>query len=979
MSLGKRLALVGLVVAVIVAIAAGVRLRGTQKAVERVMAPVEVLAPDLFPDTTVLYAEVHGWDRSYATFETWWKKFEATAAHLAIRRTWEKDRESLPPEAVNAVEKLEGELDKVKEKFGYRPTTRDFFETYGKHTALGLLPGAKGERPRMLAVTRLPEGGAASLLQGQLAKATGVKPSNPPMHRGFPVFEEPAEGDERVFYGVGRGYLFVADSAPALKAGLDRLADATDEKKPDHPAATLSGDAILRRVCPTPGKNESFVFYLKRDTKFADWKADLAPVDEFIGNAFVLAPKDPAVAFAMAETPAKESAPLRCSFRSEAPRPWTRSLPKGLFQLEMSVALPAGGTRRMLEAQFKEFTEKPLWKELEALLKDTPRLKELLREALPPSARPDDELLARLSNDVAFIGDAVKSAFDSVADASSGEFVFAAKAYPAKDATTEAQYAFGIDLDPVTLFLLAGGLDLAHSKIPEWVNREERAGTLAWFLNMEQVRKMMEGEGPGGNQGMTDRMLGGLRPTILLAGNRLLIVTGKQMADEAVAISSAAAGNSLEDDPLFREAREQVKPGYFYLSYSKPGDRAQASWSSWRGMIDMIKENSGAPEEALEIMHAGLSAIDEMVKWTSMVRAEISVMHPDLDAMGESVTLMDPEAEKRAPAMDRPDAALGAAELLPHDTWFLWTQQLQMKPAYDALRQAFVKALPGGEDQVKELFPTEDPQFVEFRDAFVDGFLRNVRGEIGIAISPAHPKEEQKGPPGPEAFLARIPAVTCFAEFENPAKAFEAFEFFMTKAQSALNPLPFKERHKDFAENGGEPPFGTELVVTRIGDHPVAGMDFYIPMGNGDQYLVFSLCVLQRGSRIFVTQSVDCWKALATVEEKGPRTLTARLLQALPPGSVPEKVASVFLLRGDSIVDQVRSFLDPVIPGMIGLTLQGYEGRPPQERMQAHLEGWNRGVDLVLDLFRSGKWSVSHTSRTGNQVRTVQRRVAERK
>jgi len=34
MSLGKRLALVGLVVAVIVAIAAGVRLRGTQKAVE---------------------------------------------------------------------------------------------------------------------------------------------------------------------------------------------------------------------------------------------------------------------------------------------------------------------------------------------------------------------------------------------------------------------------------------------------------------------------------------------------------------------------------------------------------------------------------------------------------------------------------------------------------------------------------------------------------------------------------------------------------------------------------------------------------------------------------------------------------------------------------------------------------------------------------------------------------------------------------
>jgi hypothetical protein len=64
---------------------------------------------------------------------------------------------------------------------------------------------------------------------------------------------------------------------------------------------------------------------------------------------------------------------------------------------------------------------------------------------------------------------------------------------------------------------------------------------------------------------------------------------------------------------------------------------------------------------------------------------------------------------------------------------------------------------------------------------------------------------------------------------------------------------------------------------------------------------------------------------------------------------------------------------------MAGLTLQGYEGPPPKDRVEAHIEGWNRGVDLVLDLFRSGKWNVSHTTRTGNQLRTVQRRVAERK
>ncbi|HTF58199.1 MAG TPA: hypothetical protein VK661_13290, partial [Planctomycetota bacterium] len=176
MSLGKRLALVGLVVAVIIAIAAGVRLRGTQKAVERVMAPVEVLAPDLFPESTLLYAEVHGLDQSYAKAEAWWKKFEATATHLAIRRLWDKDSERLPPPLAGMAQFLETQLDKAKEKFGFLPTTREFYETYGKHTAVGVVPGAKGEQPRILFVTRLPEGGAAALLQDHLGKAGGVRP-----------------------------------------------------------------------------------------------------------------------------------------------------------------------------------------------------------------------------------------------------------------------------------------------------------------------------------------------------------------------------------------------------------------------------------------------------------------------------------------------------------------------------------------------------------------------------------------------------------------------------------------------------------------------------------------------------------------------------------------------------------------------------------------------------------------------------------
>ena len=156
-------------------------------------------------------------------------------------------------------------------------------------------------------------------------------------------------------------------------------------------------------------------------------------------------------------------------------------------------------------------------------------------------------------------------------------------------------------------------------------------------------------------------------------------------------------------------------------------------------------------------------------------------------------------------------------------------------------------------------------------------------------------------------------------------------------------------------------------------------MDFYFPIGYGEQYFGLSLCVIQRGSRIFVTNSVEAWKFIATAKEKAPETLSGRLARALPPGTLPEKTSSSLLMRGDSMVDQVRLYFDVLVPNLAQFTLQGYEAPPPQDRVRAHVDGWNRGVDLVLDLFRTGTWNVGHTTRTGNQIRSVDLRVAERK
>jgi hypothetical protein len=959
-----------------VAVASVLYLKRTKQAVERVVKPVDLSAPDLFPADALLYAEFHGWEKSHAKVEAWWKRFESTATWLALKRGWEKEKLGLPPDLVKALDTIDEELNRAEQKFGHRPTARDFFETYGRHVAFGLIPAPKGERPRLLLATRLPEEGTSALLQKSLGNAGGVRPCDPPLHRGFPVFREDRGGEiPTIFYGVGRGYLFISDNVATLQQGLDRLAVATDGTDPKKPAGTLAGDAVLRRVQPDPGKDGTGIFYLKRDQKFGEWKPELASIDEYVRNAFVLAPKDDAVAFA---TPEGDRAIARCSFSVAPAQPWTKSLPAGLVQLEATIGAAAGEARKRHEADAKAFFAKPLWKELDAFLDDPARVKSFLDEAIPPPVRPDDPTLARIPNDVRFVGAWFRSAIDSVVGASGLEFMYASKTYPGTDGETVAQFAAGIDVDPFMAFMIAGGLDFGRSRAPEWITREERPGLLKWSLNMDRALKELREDAPPDGVKMVEDMYGHLAPSLLLTGNRIVLAFGPNLAKETAAVLSGGGAGSLEEDPLFREARDLVKPGYSYLSWERPAERLKAQWESWSRMLDTILKQGALREggEAAEILGAAIETVDWMIGWVKPTRATLSASYPDAARPYESVELMDPEAEKKVPLLVPADAPARTPGFLPADTWGVVMQRLELRPAYDAMRKTFVGALPEGEEQMKKLLPQDDEELQAFGNAVADGIVRNVRGEVGFAVALPHPPKAEPGPPNLRTVMARAPAFIGFAEFEKPDEAFEAIRVVLARVHRVLNPEPFRKRLQARME-WEDLPFGTEMKVGKTGEHSAMALDVFIPVGQ--EYLVLSLCVLEHSGRIFVTNSPDALKFLGGVKENDAGTLAARLAKALPAATVPEKVSSLNLFHGDSLVGQVRMYLDMVVPGLAGLTLAGHEGPPPQERLQAHLEGWNKWIDLALDLFRSGSWTVGSTARSGNVVRTVRVVVPERK
>src|SRR5439155_1450741 len=97
----------------------------------------------------------------------------------------------------------------------------------------------------------------------------------------------------------------------------------------------------------------------------------------------------------------------KCSFHDGTEKPWTQSLPAGLYQLDTT--LPVGGIAEWQRAQLAAFLDKLISREAGALLKDPPRIRKFLEETMPHEQIPDDALPSHIPNDANLIAEVAPS------------------------------------------------------------------------------------------------------------------------------------------------------------------------------------------------------------------------------------------------------------------------------------------------------------------------------------------------------------------------------------------------------------------------------------------------------------------------------------------------------------------------------------------------------------------------------------------
>ena len=130
-----------------------------------------------------------------------------------------------------------------------------------------------------------------------------------------------------------------------------------------------------------------------------------------------------------------------------------------------------------------------------------------------------------------------------------------------------------------------------------------------------------------------------------------------------------------------------------------------------------------------------------------------------------------------------------------------------------------------------------------------------------------------------------------------------------------------------------------------------------------------TLSALERDGFLVITSSQPILSLVANLPGGGS-TLAKRLETGFSRDLLPKRLSNLQLFNADSVIDQLRLFLDPLVPLAASWSLRGYHGRPPRERVMAHMSGWSRFLDLADDLFRSKTWNVRYTVREENRVET---------
>jgi hypothetical protein len=971
--------LVGLAVALLLAAGASAYLLSVKKQVERTTTPVPVAAPDFFPPDTLLLVAVHRVDEDWASVDACWKRVEPTASWTLLHDWFEEARGTgdLPAEAIRLADEFDRAMAETEARFGSRPTTRDFFETYGRYAAFGFVPAAGGGAPRLLGVVKLPGEGAASLLQNRLGGVKDVRRHDPPDLHGYPVFVEERGKGLRILYGVGGGYLFLADDAAPLDAALGRLAArAAGGTAAAAPAPSLSDDPVFRRGAPGTWEDLRFALFVRKDQQFARLDPSLAAVDGFLRHAFVLAPADPAICLSASGAPGGAYT-LHASFSagSRAGRPWEALLPAGLCQASLSRAETSERRRAAFQGSLDRLRGKALWKEIDALSRDTPRLQRILGEALGEEQVPPADLLARLPKDVELLGALSNAFLEAVYFAPQTEIAFGQKVYRGEGTTVQTVVAG--DADAPTLFFAASTLDNLAEISEGWVVREQAPGMILWRLDAEKVRAWIEGDAPPETRRMIEGLLAGYLPSVVAANGCLYLVLGEDMRREVVDIATGKPVPTLADDPVFREAVAAVDPGYGTLTFQRPAESMRAGLEGIRGTIGETMDSSHAEPDARELVQAGLATLDEALRWGEGMKAVVTVSYADAARPSVQVALLDLEKEKAAPAMTLEASALRAPGLLPGGTFFLAEGRVQIRPAFERMRDAFLGALPGGRERWERLrkdFPGDAAKMEESLDSLVV----DVKGETGLAVAVPSTPARDPGALGMQDLLDRIPGIVLFAEYADPARAFESAASALESLDRALrDETPFETKRRAFDRGRGPRPVGTRVERIALGEgNPAVVFRVFWPEGPRRGLVTLSLGVVRRGGMLLFSSSGPVLEAVGAAAEGGPGTFAARMKDALPEDFLPAKVAGVWVLREDGFAECLGLYFDALVPIGARLSLMGAGPEPAEDRVQAHLDGWRKGLDLVADALKTSSWSAGGTVREGDRLRTVTRRGA---
>ncbi len=980
--MGRRL---GLALVVLAAAAGGVAvalLRSAQEAVDRVVVPVDVAAPDLYPPDTLLFAAVHGIDEAHAAAERAWRRFEGTAMHSLAERAW---RERVLPESAPlraSVDEFQRSMDAAERRLGYRPTGADFFRVYGRHTAFGLVPsGTEGARPSMLAVVRLPDEGAQALLEQTLGGGAGgaVVRHAPPDLRGYPVFTEQPGFLDRLYYGIGGGFLFVSDALPALDAALARLdfrrhppaegaAPGTDPAEP-----SLSGDPGFRAVAGSAWDRVVLALHVRRDQQFARWHPSLSLVDDALRGAFVLSPKDPSITIAALRPSSGADLELRSSFPVASPETaaWGRVLPAGLSQATLIRTVTAEEQRRAWGPAVERFRGKAIWREIDTLFRDTARLEGILGDALPPQRVPSRDTLTRLPRDLDLLAELFGSQIDAAVLGRMSASAFFAKVYGGT--TAREQWAVAAGIDPLTLFFIAGAAEAAADRTDGAIVRDHAAGALCWRLDVGRALAAA-----GLPRRTADELLaawGDIAPGMIAAGGRLYLCLGAEIQGELRSLASGGNAPPLDTDPLYTEAVAAVEPGAWRVAYVRPAEVARGYAGALRGFAESVASTSGLDEEGRDLMHALLAVVDRAVVWSQPVRAEVSWSLLDEARPAAAVTLLDPARREALGVGTERNARVEGLAALPPGTAFVSATRVPLRTVLEDLHDAFVAALPGGRERMDSLLDdvrAEEPGPLALR--FVSAAIGSVDGECGVAgTAPPSLPVPQDGRLDLQGMLDRIPGATFWATYADAGEAFEAASAVLKWVAGQIEEVPFPRRHRDYARGLREYPVGAEFRRSMEKEFPQATLTLLLPEGRRGPIRTLALGVVRRGATVHYVFGEHL---LRQVAGEGTGGLLDRWAREIPAGAIPAEVATLTAVRGSGIADCIHAYLEPLAPAGLALSLGAFrEAPPPEAVVEAHVAGWRRVEALLDDLLRDSAWTVSWTVADGDRLRAETRRI----